>query len=151
MKPALQYIKDNWQKGDILYVHFYAQYAFDYYSMYHPQPFTFDDDEYIIGIAPRGWYRIWKRNLVSKYYDTGKTVKQSSTDILKRYKKDIDQLKGHKRAWLLFVRGISSTAGIKDSAFSLYYLDTKGKRLASFKNSVSAYLYDLSEQSTVPE
>jgi len=52
-RPVLKYVKDNWQKGDIIYVHYYAQYPFDYYSSYYPEAYRFDKNEYIIGIAPR--------------------------------------------------------------------------------------------------
>lgn len=153
IKPVLQHIKDNWQDGDILYVHFYAQYEFDYYSKYHLKPSGFADDDYIIGIAPRGWYRLWKKQHASKYYDTKVTVTQSNTDKLKEYTKDLNKLLGRKRAWILFVGNISSTKGINDNDFFLYYLDTKGERLDSFKNEElsSVYLYNLGNQYTIKE
>jgi len=147
IKPVLRYIKDNWQDGDVLYVHFYAQYAFDYYSKYHPKSYPFSENEYIIGIAPRNWYREWRKMDVSKYYDTGKTVTQSSSDILNEYVKDIDKLTGRKRVWLLFTGNISSTKGIRDDDFFCFYLDTKGRRLGSYQNADAAvYTYDLSNQ-----
>lgn len=39
IKPVLSHMKNRWQKGDIIYVHYYAQYAFEYYSKYHPKPY----------------------------------------------------------------------------------------------------------------
>jgi hypothetical protein len=147
-RPVLQYINDNWQKGDILYVHFYAQYEFDYYTKYHMEPFVFNEDEYIIGIAPRNWYNLWKRQDVSKYYDTTATSKQSNSDILKEYIKDIDKLTGRNRVWMLFVTYVSSTKGLKDNSFFLFHLDTKGTRLDSFSNGLaSVYLYNLNNPS----
>lgn len=146
VKPVLQYVKDNWQNGDMLYVHFYAQYEFEFYSKDHPTPFRFNENEYIIGIAPRGWYRKWRMQDVSKYYDTEKVISQSKTDILKEYIKDLNKLTGQRRVWILFSGNISSVKGISDDDFFLFNLDQKGDMLDSFKkgDAASAYLYDLS-------
>jgi hypothetical protein len=142
----LSYVKDNWQKGDILYIHFYAQYAFEYYSKYHPAPFKFDEDKFIIGIAPREWHTKWRKNRVSRYYRTEETIGQSSSDIFKRYVEDLNQLTGHERVWVLFTISIPRD-GIQEEKFFLRYLDSVGERLDSFRRSGSAavYLYDLSE------
>src|SRR5262249_8152288 len=32
LRPVLAYVRDHWRRGDILYVHNYAQYAFLYYE-----------------------------------------------------------------------------------------------------------------------
>ncbi len=146
IKPVLSYVKDNWQKGDILYIHFYAQYAFEYYSKYHPAPFKFDEDKLIIGIAPREWHTKWRKNRVSGYYRTEETIGQSSSDIFKRYVEDLNQLTGYERVWVLFTISIPRD-GIQEEKFFLRYLDSVGERLDSFRRSGSAtvYLYDLSE------
>lgn len=145
IKPVLQHIQENWKDGDIIYVHFYAQYAFEYYSQYHPEPFSFAGNSYITGIAPRGWYRIWRRNQVSKYYAPDQPIKQSANEILNTFIRDLEHLNGHNRAWILFTGGISSTKGVRDKEFFLFQLDSMGKQLDSVEDvSSSAYLYEIS-------
>lgn len=145
MRPVLNYIQDYWKPGDIIYVHYYAQYEFDYYSKYHPQAFNFNEDEYVIGIAPRGWYNRWKKQEVSKYYDPEKEIVQTRGDILNQYIKDLKQLQGNKRVWILF-SGQTRQGSIKEEDFFLLYLDSVGERLDTFGKSATtvAYLYDLS-------
>lgn len=144
-KSILKYVKDNWQKGDILYVHYFAQYQFEYYSEYSPEPYRFDKSEYIIGIAPRGWYRRWKKADVYKYYDNVTPVKQSSMEIFKVYARDLGQLQGNKRVWFLFARAIPKD-GINEEKFFVYTLENMGKQLDFFgiPGVSTCYLYDLS-------
>ncbi len=55
------------------------------------------------------------------------------------YIRDLQQLRGKKRVWLFFSHAYA------EEAFFLFYLDTIGKRLDSFKDvRASVYLYDLS-------
>lgn len=143
--PVLNDIKEKWQDGDVLYVHWYAQYAFEYYSKYHPEPYAFDVDEYVIGIASRGWYDRWKKEDLSKYYDMEKAITQTGTDVFSLFVKDLNKLKGHKRVWILFTEVVPRN-GMREESFFLFQLDSIGQRLDSFgKSGVSAaYLYDLS-------
>ncbi len=145
IRPVLSYIKNHWRDGDVIYVHYYAQYAFEYYSKHHPMPYNFNEKNYVIGIAPRGWYRTWRKQQVSKYYDAEAPVKQSSIDIFKIYTKDLDRLKGNKRVWILFT-GTIPKDGITEEKFFLFHLETIGKRLDSFGRAgiAAVYLYDLS-------
>ena len=152
IKPVLKFIKDNWQKGDVLYIHYFAQYPFDYYSKYYPKPYTFDESEYIIGIAPRGWYRHHNKTEVFKYYGPETPIKQSSIDMFKIYAKDLDQLKGKKRAWVLFTR-YTPKDGIIEEKFFIYHLETMGKQLDFYgRSGVSAvYLFDLSNSRSIEQ
>lgn len=144
IKPVLKYVKDHWQEGDVLYVHYFAQYPFLYYSQYHPDSYTFKEDDYVIGIAPRGWYRHWRKKEVFKYYDPDSPIEQSSIEIFKIYAKDLDQLKGRKRVWVLFTMAVPKD-GILEEKFFVYHLETIGNQLDSFGNPgvSSVYLYDL--------
>lgn len=146
IKPVLTYVKDNWKEGDVLYVHYYAQYPFDYYSNYYPEPYRFKEGEYIIGIAPRGWYRNYKKQDAFKYYDAGAPIEQSSADIFNLYAKELDHLKGKKRVWLLFTAAIIKD-GINEERFFIYNLKKIGKQLdfIGLSGTSSAYLFDLSE------
>jgi hypothetical protein len=145
IKPILRYIKDHWQRGDIIYVHYYAQYPFEYYTRFHPEPYYFEDAKYVIGIAPRGWYRHWRRQEVLKYYAPDTPVKQSSIEIFKIYARDLDRLKGNQRVWILFTSAIIKD-GINEEKFFIYHLENMGKQLDFFGNPgvSSVYLYDLS-------
>jgi hypothetical protein len=146
IRPAINYIKNNWQDGDIIYVHYYAQYAFEYYTKYHPDRHVFNQDDFIISIAPRGWYRTWRKQHVYRYYKPDAPIRQTSTDIFKAYINDLNKLKGHKRAWILFTATIVKD-GIQEEKFIVFNLDTIGKRLGFFGHSGvgAVYLYDLSE------
>lgn len=147
IKPVVKYIYDNWQTGDIIYVHYFSQYAFEYYTEMHPEKYSFPDDEVVIGIAPSGWYRTWRKNVFSKYYEDKSPMMQPAEEILRIYTRDLDRLKGHKRVWILFSSTIFK-GGMQEEKFYLYHLDTIGERLDSFgKPGVAAvYLYNLSDK-----
>lgn len=148
IRPVIRYIENHWEKDDVIYVHYYPQYAFEYYTKFHPAKYLFDENNCIIGIAPRGWYRTWRKQQVSKYYSPDQKITQSSAEIFKEYIKDLDKLKGHKRVWVLFTSNIVKD-GINEEKFLVYHLDTTGKRLDSFGRSgiADVYLYDLSNHS----
>ena len=150
IRPEINYIKNNWQDGDIIYVHYYAQYAFEYYTKYHPDRHVFDEDDFIVSIAPRGWYRTWRKQHVYRYYEPDAPIRQTSTDIFKAYIKDLKKLNGHKRAWILFSATIVKD-GIQEEKFIAFHLDTIGKRLDSFGRAgiSTVYLYDLSEEALI--
>ncbi|HDH05592.1 MAG TPA: hypothetical protein ENH01_07760 [Nitrospirae bacterium] len=144
IRPALSYIKNNWQEGDIIYVHSFAQYELEYYLKYHPEPFDFNENEYVTGIAPRGWYNVWRKNRLPERYKNLGTTAQSRDDLLKEYTDDLDRLRGRKRVWVLF------TGDTTMESFFLSRLDSIGARLDSFGHSGLGvvYLYDLSGQVT---
>jgi hypothetical protein len=145
IKPVLSYIQENWHDGDVIYVHYYAQYPFLYYVQYYPQPYDFRGNDYIIGVAPRGWYTKWRKQEVSKYYDPNTPIKQSSTEIFRTFAKDLERLRGYKRVWVLFTSAIPRD-GIIEERFFIYHLENMGKRLGFFGEPgvSSVYLYDLS-------
>ncbi len=145
IKPVLTYIKKNWRKGDILYVYYMTQFAFEYYSKYHPGNYHFDGNEYIIGQGPQDWYATYKRQEFRGFWNKDKPFSQPYTEIFKKYVEDMNKLKGHKRVWILFSSMVSKE-GIHEEKFFNYHLGTIGKQLDSFGQAgISAvYLYDLS-------
>ena len=145
IRPVIGYIQDNMKKGDIVYVYYYAQYPFGYYTKFHPERFDFGDVTTVIGIAPRGWYRSWRKQDVSRYYSPNDPVLQSDSEILTAYVKDLNKLKGNRRVWILFTSKIYKD-DIPEEKFFLLHLDKIGKRLDFFGRSgiSSVYLYDLS-------
>lgn len=152
IKPVLTYVKENWQQGDRLYVYYMSQFAFQYYSTYHPGNFHFEKDQYIIGRGPNDWHSNYKIKEFTGYWDKNNPFTQPYTLIFNDYIKDLNQLKGLKRVWVLF-SSIVPKAGIHEEKFFTYYLDTVGEQLDSFgRAGISAvYLYDLSEQAASAE
>ena len=144
IKPVITHIKDNWQDGDIVYVYFYSQYAFKYYSEIHPGPYRFEQDQYIKGIAPRRWYTRWRKEFASEYYDPDQAIEQSAADVFREYIKDLDKLKGYKRVWLLFTEGYARD-GIREEKLYKYHLENIGKLQDTFGRSGLAitYLYEM--------
>src|SRR5712692_10219939 len=113
IKPVMNYVKEHGHEGDVLYVFDGAKPAFLYYA----PKYRLNEMNYVLGRAS-AW-----------------------TDHWEDYEKDIDQLRGHRRVWLLntHIRG-------QEEKFFLYLLDRRGTRLDYFK-SVGAivYLYDLDQ------
>lgn len=154
IKPVLSYVKDNWQEGDIVYVYYMSQFAFKYYSEYHPGNYHFNEDEYIIGKASEGWTANYiKEKFTGDYAKLNELMTQPYTEIFQEYVEDLNKLKGRKRIWVLFSSGVPK-AGIHEEKFFIYHLETIGKKIDSFgRAGISAvYLYDLSgETLTVNE
>jgi hypothetical protein len=129
IKPVLEYIKKNWQDGDIMYVHYRAHPVFEYYR----ERYNFNVDDYVVGIYAGDRDDIWA----------------FSVDYLRVYTKDLDQLRGNRRVWFLFIYTPMLNKGINEEVFFTYYLNTIGKQIDSFKSiGAAVYLYDLSESST---
>jgi len=125
IKPVLNYIKKQWQDGDVLYVHYHAHPAFEYYK----KKYGFADKDYIVGVYAGDKNDIWA----------------FSVDYLKVYTDDLDKLRGKRRVWILFTATPMLHKGINEEVFFIYYLNTIGKQLDSFKSvEAGAYLYNLS-------
>lgn len=70
----------------------------------------------------------------------------SSRDNWRNYINDLNKLRGNKKVWILFSH-VCDWKGVNEEKFFLYYLDSIGKRLDSFKSAGAAvYLYNLSEE-----
>lgn len=141
-RPVLNYIEKNWRDGDILYVHFFAQYEFNYYTKHHPVPFEFNDKEFVIGTGPRGWYNIWRRDNIPEIYRNIDSAGQTKKDLLMVYRDEINDLSKFRRAWILF------TGDITMESFFISTLDAKWKMIDTFGHSglAKVYLYNLEAQ-----
>lgn len=127
IKPVLNYIRENWHEGDIIYLHYRAHPAFEYYR----KRFNFNKSDYIVSIYAGDKYDYYK----------------FSVDYLRVYAKDMDKLKGKKRVWMVFTQTPLLRKGIDEKVFFTYYLNTLGKQIDYFKSAeAAAYLYDLSEK-----
>lgn len=146
IKPVLSYVKDNWQEGDIIYVYYMSQFAFNYYSKYHPGNYHFNENEYIIGKAPEGWTANYtKEKFTGDYAELNKLITQPYTEIFQEYVEDLNKLRGRKRVWVLFSSNVPKS-GINEESFFIYHLETIGEKLDSFgrAGNSAVYLYDLS-------
>lgn len=119
IKPVMNYVRIHRQDGDALYLYRYAQYAFKYYS----EGYGFERSDYMVGES--------------------KSVKGDWGN----YRNELDELRGNSRVWILFSHVESCNwggKGVDDEKLFLHYLDSRGKRLGSFKRTGAAvYLYDL--------
>ncbi|MBI4684358.1 MAG: glycosyltransferase family 39 protein [Nitrospirae bacterium] len=125
VKPVLNYIRKNWQDGDVLYLHYRVHPAFTYYS----KRYDFRDGDYIVGDYAGDKDNQWA----------------FSPDYLRVYTNDINKLQGKNRVWMLFTYTPLLHKGIDERIFFEYYLNTIGKQLDFIENDGPAvYLYDLS-------
>jgi hypothetical protein len=115
IKPELRYLQENRQPGDVIYVYYGAKPAFTYYS----RRYGWDvDDCCIIGARSR--------------------------DDWDGYRQDLEQLRGHRRVWIVFSH-IYDWKDVDDRVLFLQLLDDIGKRSDGFETHGAAiYLYDLS-------
>lgn len=126
IKPVLTYIKQHWQEGDIIYLHYRAHPAFAYYA----EKYGFRDGDYIVSIYAGERNNIWA----------------FSVDFLRIYTKDLDKLRGKERVWILFSGTPLLHKGIDERIFFRYYLNTIGRQIDAFESTKAAvYLYDLSK------
>jgi hypothetical protein len=111
IKPVMTYTKEHLQEEDVLYVFHGATHAYQYYA---PR-FGLDRLKVLMGVdAPTNW---------------------------SHYEKDLEQLRGHRRVWLLFshIRNLN----VDEEKVFLYLLNKRGTKLDSFKSDGAAvYLYD---------
>lgn len=120
IKPVINYVNSHQQQDDIIYVFQRGEYQFKYYA----PKYGYQVGDYIIGVDD---------------LDDGKEV---SRQEWRRYKTDLDQLKGNKRVWLIF----SHTDDFpEEEAMVLSYLDQLGKSIDFFASpGAFVHLYDFS-------
>jgi len=127
VKPVLSHVRENWQEGDMVYLHYGSKPAFKYYAT----RYGFKENDYIVGA----------------YAGDKNDFFNFSVDYLKKYTDDLDKLRGNKRVWILFAHIPPPRAGISDESFFVYYLNSMGTKLDYFKSTDSAvYLYNFSEK-----
>jgi len=115
IKPVMAYLSANYQSTDSIYVFYGAGPAFKFYA---PQ-YGLDHDTIVSGVSSRG-------------------------DVA-QYFKDVDQLKGHPRAWFVFSH-IETLNNVNERDPILKYLDGIGIRKSEFiAEGASIYLYDLAQ------
>jgi len=120
IKPVLKYVEEHGQQGDILYVHAGSVPAFRYYeSRFHLSKLR------LIPSSPE------------------------SVVSWEAYERDIDQLRGCHRVWVLLSHAWNRATGVSEEKILLYFLDKRGTMLESLASSGAAvYLYDLAATRT---
>ncbi len=120
MKPLMQFIRDNWQANDKVYLYSQSNVAFRFYA---PR----------FGFQKSDWYDGMLAGLFLR----------SSEQV----EKELSAYKGHKRLWILFTH-VGVSAGDSDRHLYLGVLDSIGIRrselLMTGRNEGAVYLYDLS-------
>ena len=116
IRPVINYIKKHWHETDFLYIYYAAEHAFQYYSRALP----FKKENYVVGLR--------------------------SEDDWHKYAKDVDFLRGRERVWVLFSHNSRKSGIDEEEKFFLYYLNTLGTEIQSFRTpGAAAYLYDLKQ------
>jgi len=109
-RPVVQYLRQHFLEGDVLYIDYLAGFAFTYYG---PR-------EGLGNVRP--------------------IIGKKAIGNLAAQSKNLDQLRGRRRAWVLL-----SDNNSEEVDFIHYYLDSMGRRLDSFESiKSSVYCYDLS-------
>jgi hypothetical protein len=118
IKPVLQYVAEQRQAEDAIYVFHTINAVFDYYGPLY----GLEDTSVLMGGSG-----LSKRAALQDFYD------------------GVETLKGKKRVWFLFA-GIHDCGGCEGDMQLFYtdYLDERGVMLDSFHaTGANAYLYDL--------
>ncbi len=120
IKPVLHYLEAHAREGDLLYIHSNSSAAFQYYA-----PRLHLPNVHLIQGGSSG-------------------TPENNWEI---YERDMDNLRGHQRVWLLLSLG-ESEAGDNEKKLLLYFMDQRGTRLDVFQSvGAAAYLYDLDRPS----
>jgi hypothetical protein len=116
IKPVLAWVRDRRAPGDTVYLYYGAQYPMAYYA-----------ERY--GFAPGD-------------YSSGKISRRNPD----RYLRDLDELRGARRAWIVFSHP-TTKRGVDEQQLFLDYLDKMGRRLdETHADGAAGYLYDLGIQ-----
>ncbi len=122
IKPVIQYVKQHQQQGDLLYIYQRGEYQFKYYA----NQYGYRDGDYIVGVDD-----------LDAYDGNGVSEEES-----RRYKADLDKLRGHPRVWLILSH-ISHVP--EETQLVKFHLDQIGRQLDAFYQPGSfVVLYDLS-------
>ncbi len=113
LRTVLEHVRDHRRPGDVMYLYYAAQFPMRYYA---PR-LGFTEDDYV----------------------QGKISRKSP----ERYLRDIDELRGHRRVWVVFSHS-TEKRGVNEQQYILDYLDRIGVRVeARIEPDAAAYLYDL--------
>ena len=113
IKPALAYIQENRQDGDIIYVYYGGRVAFDYYQ----DSFGLNSANVINGVMSR--------------------------DDPKKYLEDIKKLRGHDRVWFVFTHNCDTCVVHEQRYYVQHLNKTGIQISRLHAPGTNLYLYDL--------
>jgi len=118
IRPVLEYLVNNRQKGDTIYLFHWSSIVLGYYA----ERYNLDSEDFIHG---------------SFLPVEGKEF----------YIKEINKIKGKERVWIIFSHTNPGYQGGESKKSLLKYLDKSGIKVDSFEgHGASIYLYDLSKK-----
>ena len=115
IKPTMEYLRENYREGDIIYVYYYTEPAFRFYA----PKFGFERDEYIAG--------------------------EKHQDNPEAYLRELDTLVGNKRVWLIFSHVYFTRDFNERDYMLAYldFLGEKVREYRVPRTAVNLYFYDL--------
>jgi hypothetical protein len=140
IKPVLEYVRDHWRRGDTLYIHYGAQYAFLYY----------EECGCISLTGPRGGtlWPVQPARIGTSLYEPPLRPKSSAVLAgpyggISRSEQlaDLNRLRGRTRVWFLYSHTSNETKSIQPL---LRRLSEMGRRVAGIDEpGAHAYLFRL--------
>lgn len=118
IKPVIEYVRENQQDGDVLYIYYGTVPAFEYYSA----RYGYNVNDHVVGV--------------------------SSRDNLSNYINDLDKLCGNRRVWILFSHICTWRGVDEEKFFLHYLDDIGTRLDFFKSAGASVYLYDLSQETS---
>jgi hypothetical protein len=115
LKAVLNYLKDHWKNGDLVYIYYGVRNIFRYYS----HRFGFQNGDYLEG--------------------------ENGRNDWNRFIEDLNRLRGKSRVWLLFSEVYKNSGVNEEKLFKLYLDRMGTQLRSYKTSGASVYLYDLSK------
>lgn len=139
IKPVLDYVEQNYQAGDVVYVYYAAQYAVKYYLDRYD--FIDTSTEPRIAPTPPDWF---EPALPS--YPPQLIVGRYSRDDWQIFLGELQQLQGNSRVWLIFAHAVDRRSPLDEEDAFLELANSMGTQLDRYLGvEAAAYLYDFSQ------
>jgi hypothetical protein len=142
IKPLLEHLQERQQKGDALYLHYSAQYAFRYYWERGALEQTDDRSARWTFVPLAGGREQYAPVLGS---GSPAVVVGKYDPLFRRYVSELERLRGTDRVWVI----IADFAGspVDEPRLLVRYLDAIGTRRESLQETgISLFLYDLTRR-----
>ena len=137
IKPVLDYVEENYQPGDSIYVYYAAQYAVKYYL----DRYDFADlqqGEPVLASPPPDWF---EPALPS--YPPGLIVGEYSRNDWQTFIDELRQFQGSDRVWLIFAHAVDRRSELDEEDVFLGFANTLGTEIDRYQGvEAAAYLYD---------
>lgn len=138
IKPVLNYVEQNYQAEDVVYVYYAAQYALKYYLDRYD--FIDTSTEPRLAPTPQNWFEP-----VLPSYPPQLIVGQYSREDWQIFLNELRQLKGNNRVWLIFAHAVDRRSPLDEEDAFLEIANTLGVQHDRYQGvEAAAYLYDFS-------